>query len=640
MSREKVEKRMVLLLIVILSVFYTNSIDVQAAGKNLSLQTMVEDDVLSEPMLVVLVEFDDVRLRYSERQWYQQYFGRQDSVRAYYDENSGGNYSLTPYAADSITCFEREVTVTYRQDGGYRSVTAYLTNTVASDGVVKVRFAMPFPEDTSSEAIYREVAMPALSAAAQIVDLSHADLDGNGVVQTVQRENSLERELHYASVIAGVNATYDTPLFSDPKIGSYSYSSLNGEQRDYATGVVRFGGQANVVAETIHKANGGYQMNSIGTLAHEFGHSLGLPDLYSVDEDTPVGDLFIGKYSLMAQGLLGPDGKNPAPLDPLSLLFLNEVDSWRKDFNGWCKVVELDAESLRKTHPTYLLSEAEETSLIRIVFRRGEQDEASVLLDNTGNLTGRHRSYQTSLTSGGIAVWCLNGRVEEVVRQRLAREPLTILSDAENPGYRLCTPGAWGTTSAYSPLFCWEGNYFTSETSPAIFSSFLHNSLSSDSINPLPALDDKTGLLISFLDEAGEKSARVKIEIVERSEQPVEIIGISGAENFVYTFPQILHIREGTALTIAPQAIPVLLASHADWACEKIGAALPGYRAEVLSLRPENCAFSIENAAITWPDLSAYPPGRYTIVGEIEKYGIFSSPFRVSVRVEIHANED
>ena len=54
---------------------------------------------------------------------------------------------------------------------------------------------------------------------------------------------------------------------------------------------------------------------TVGTMAHEFGHGLGLPDLYDLDYDSPEEDSAgIGKWGLMgwgAHGWHGDDGPNP-----------------------------------------------------------------------------------------------------------------------------------------------------------------------------------------------------------------------------------------------------------------------------------------------------------------------------------------
>jgi immune inhibitor A len=63
----------------------------------------------------------------------------------------------------------------------------------------------------------------------------------------------------------------------------------------------------------------------LGVWVHEFGHLLGLPDLYDLDRsplpDTPGGpgpQGGLGRWSLMASGTWGDDGKKPAGLDAWS----------------------------------------------------------------------------------------------------------------------------------------------------------------------------------------------------------------------------------------------------------------------------------------------------------------------------------
>ncbi|MEW6572235.1 MAG: M6 family metalloprotease domain-containing protein [Bacillota bacterium] len=64
---------------------------------------------------------------------------------------------------------------------------------------------------------------------------------------------------------------------------------------------------------------------TIGVFCHEFGHALGLPDLYDTSERTEGG---VGDWSLMASGAwlgAGHDGSVPASLDAFSRSFFNWV---------------------------------------------------------------------------------------------------------------------------------------------------------------------------------------------------------------------------------------------------------------------------------------------------------------------------
>ncbi len=65
---------------------------------------------------------------------------------------------------------------------------------------------------------------------------------------------------------------------------------------------------------------------TLGVLAHEFGHLLGLMDVYDVSSDPNAGQ-GVGPFSLMGTGNWNgfPSGEQPAGLDPLSLEYLGWI---------------------------------------------------------------------------------------------------------------------------------------------------------------------------------------------------------------------------------------------------------------------------------------------------------------------------
>ncbi len=65
-------------------------------------------------------------------------------------------------------------------------------------------------------------------------------------------------------------------------------------------------------------------MISVGVFCHEFGHALGLPDLYDIDIDTQGG---VGTWDLMAGGAYGIDGFTPSRPAPLG--------AWTAAELGW-----------------------------------------------------------------------------------------------------------------------------------------------------------------------------------------------------------------------------------------------------------------------------------------------------------------
>lgn len=80
---------------------------------------------------------------------------------------------------------------------------------------------------------------------------------------------------------------------------------------------------------------GALRIVEIGVFCHEFGHALGLPDLYD-RPGTGLNSSGIGNYCLMAAGSRGSDGQHPAT--PV------HMSAWCKAVLGWADVRAIDAD--------------------------------------------------------------------------------------------------------------------------------------------------------------------------------------------------------------------------------------------------------------------------------------------------------
>jgi M6 family metalloprotease-like protein len=80
------------------------------------------------------------------------------------------------------------------------------------------------------------------------------------------------------------------------------------------------------------------EFNEIGPFCHEFGHILGLPDLYNYDRNS--SNVFMGNWDLMAQGANNgyPQGSHPA-----------HISSWGKIFLGWINATQITEAKLGTT---------------------------------------------------------------------------------------------------------------------------------------------------------------------------------------------------------------------------------------------------------------------------------------------------
>lgn len=82
-----------------------------------------------------------------------------------------------------------------------------------------------------------------------------------------------------------------------------------------------------IIAPELYGSSG-TQLNSIGTVAHEFAHSLGIPDIYDVDLDGSGGYAFdLNFWDLMAVGSWNNNGITPAG-----------INAWMKRYLDWMTI--------------------------------------------------------------------------------------------------------------------------------------------------------------------------------------------------------------------------------------------------------------------------------------------------------------
>ena len=113
---------------------------------------------------------------------------------------------------------------------------------------------------------------------------------------------------------------------SDPKNTDLLWASAYRSGLDATCGAKRFdhGGS---VAEVVSEESGGGL--HLGGFTHEFGHTIGLPDLYNTDPEAPddFGMDYVGLWSLMAAGSWGgPDNDGSAPTG---------LEAWTRTKLGW-----------------------------------------------------------------------------------------------------------------------------------------------------------------------------------------------------------------------------------------------------------------------------------------------------------------
>ncbi|WP_426571557.1 M6 family metalloprotease domain-containing protein [Aquihabitans sp. McL0605] len=247
------------------------------------------------PTVVILAKFTDQTSATTPAQWATRYFGSGYGIADFYDKASYGNLDLTPATETSGT----------------------------NDGIVGwVSVGTKHPNTADfTDAVYA-VATNAIKAANPYVDFGSYDANHDGAIDS--------HELHVVVIAAGYEASFDSYAPCGKMLWGHR-GALYGSQVPTVDGV-KVGS---------FDGDGGYQMfgerhcsnndpgashqATMGIMAHEFGHDLGLPDLYAYGVEG--GDT--GEFSLMAYGSWLTTGTAPLGSSPAL------PDAFSRVYEGW-----------------------------------------------------------------------------------------------------------------------------------------------------------------------------------------------------------------------------------------------------------------------------------------------------------------
>jgi len=269
----------------------------------------------TQKVLVILVAFQDrgpVGTVASD--WSDKFFGPTGSVRQYYNEVSYGKLTLTPAEETSGTANDGVV--------GWLTLPYSHPNTAGNLGTANM-----------------QITRDAILAADPFVNFAAFDTNGDGYISV--------NELHIVIVVAGYEAAYGASNTCSPSVWAHEWYLDAGVAAPVVDGVK--------VASV--NRNGGYtqfgewdcELNdlpghaaTIGVMAHELGHDLGLPDLYDTSGDTAG----IGYWGIMGTGgwnRSSPSayyGDSPAHPDP-----------WSRWYEGWLTPTQVTSSTLGQAIP-------------------------------------------------------------------------------------------------------------------------------------------------------------------------------------------------------------------------------------------------------------------------------------------------
>jgi M6 family metalloprotease-like protein len=202
-----------------------------------------------------------------------------------------------------------------------------------------------FPESGSFREFYEEISYNQFSPNATIVGVFTAPNNHDYYGSDGPNYGTRVRQLVRAMVDSAEAAGFDWSQFDNDGDGDVDgvtlvHSGLGAEQGDgsniwshrWSLGDNAVTNDGVLINDyNINPEMQGTNITAIGVLAHEFGHVLGLPDLY----DTDYSSSGAGKLALMASGSWGTSGNTP--------WFPSSMNAWSKTEMGWSNVIIINS---------------------------------------------------------------------------------------------------------------------------------------------------------------------------------------------------------------------------------------------------------------------------------------------------------
>jgi len=315
----------------------------------------------SLPMLVVLINYNNVSVTSGESVWSSKIFGKNEhELNHYYGETSNSKFEFEKVSENSG---------------------------IANDGIASVTLNKNHPNIDIGSVFYSAVihadlknAMEALDSK---IDFSNFDSDANGFIS--------KEELVIVFVMAGFEDSYEGSHVTNGTWGHESCFTTNSSPTLDGVTLMRCLSDGNfAIFGERHNINNPHDA-TIGIIAHELGHAaFNLPDLYNISSSRGG----IGNFGLMGGGTWATqDFSEFAGNTPV------HFTAWSKVYMGWVTPIEgIASESFHETSsPNY--------NVIKISIN----DDEYYLLENRNN-----SGYDKGLFSlngsfdGGMALWHIN----------------------------------------------------------------------------------------------------------------------------------------------------------------------------------------------------------------------------------------
>jgi len=490
------------------------------------------DTTTSIPLLVIVIGFDNA-LYENGYNWNANIFSGDYSVGKYYEEMSDGKFTFAP-------C---EETSAYGQGGNTNNSDA------VNDGVVHVKLTTLHDNwsDVNTSTTFMPALKGALAAADQYVDFGKYDKDKDG--------NLTAKELSILFIAGGVEASAAGSDLTDEQkaklLWAHQWQISDPPTLDNVTLGPYIAMGESVDNSTVNKTN-----NQIGTVCHELGHILGLPDLYPTDDATTGewSQYRVNVMSIMAGGSWGctengqpgadanVDGKvtgsniagaRPTYMDPYCRMMLGYIEPTEITLSG-DYAVKSEKSTAQTGSRFYLIKTSNSDEIFLIENRQYEGFDAGLAgmyyLDSNNNPFN---------TYGGIVVWHVD---KQIIDERWTNAvddntENTINTFDHRPGIML----AYYEDTAGTPQ---RGYPFFNTVAKTAFTTFAFNTSIYDESNKLS--DRKaTGITIvpdltNVSSEAGSVTREITVHVTMPFGKPMNLAGTSDTEgNVSLTWTQV-----------------------------------------------------------------------------------------------------
>ena len=242
-----------------------------------------------------------------------------NSMRNYYIEQSSGRYAVNGVVEDWVTVPYNEAR--YGAD--------YCGDIVCSTTWLFVRDSAAVWYNNQITAGKTPAEIDAYLSQFDVWDRYDYDFDGDfnepdGYIDHFQAVHAGEGQE------TGGGAQGDNAIWSHRWYAFYNYIGVTGPAFN-PLGGVQVGSSSYWIGDyTVEPENGG-----VGVFAHEFGHDLGLPDLYDTSGNVGGAENSVGFWSLYASGSYGASGK---PADGIGTKPVH-MSAYEKLFLGWSNYV-------------------------------------------------------------------------------------------------------------------------------------------------------------------------------------------------------------------------------------------------------------------------------------------------------------